>query len=124
MKTFIKYDYYIQLFVATCFAILLILDVVSFQMGFNWIACFVLAAFHTMSFVIRIFLKNYAKNTIFKIYSTASLIILISLLFIIVFKDVDWLVDFLGFILMLGVPLSPVLAICYLIIVHQDYEKL
>jgi len=124
MKTFIKYDYYTQLLVAICFILLVVIDITALQKGYSWIGYFILAGFHTISFLIRIFLRNYSQSTTFKIYSTASLTILISLLFIIVFKDFNLLVDFLGFILMFGIPLSPVLAICYLIIVHQDYEKL
>ena len=124
MKTFIKYDYYTQVFIAICFVILLVVDIASLQKGYSWIGYFILAGFHTVSFLIRIYLKKYSKSTTFKIYSTASLTVLISLLFIIVFKDVDWLVSFLGFLLMFGIPLTSILAICYLIIVHQDYEKL
>ncbi|WP_312076403.1 hypothetical protein [Chryseobacterium sp.] len=124
MKTFIKYDYYTQAFVAICFVILLVVDVVSLQKGYSWIAYFVMAAFHTVSFLIRIFSKNYAKRISFKIYSAASLTILISLLLIIVFKDNSFITEFLAFVLVIGIPLTPILAICYLIIVHQDYEKL
>ncbi|MCX8531241.1 hypothetical protein [Chryseobacterium luquanense] len=123
MKTFIKYDYYIQIFVFICFIILLILDIVALQKGYSVIGYFVIAAFHTISFIIRIFLKNYSKSITFKTYAITSLTVLISLLLITIFKDVEWLNNFLGFILLFGIPLTPFLAICYLIIVHTDYEK-
>jgi len=123
MKTFIKYDYYAQIFVAVSFIILLVTDLVTFEKGYYVIGYFVMATFHTVSFLIRIFLKNYPKSTYFKIYSTVSLTILISLLILFLANDSEWLPSFAGFILTLGIPLTPVLAICYLIIVHTDYEK-
>lgn len=123
MKTFIKYDYYIQMFVFTCFIILLIVDIVALQEGYSVTGYFVIATFHTISFIIRVFLKNYFKSTTFKSYAFASLTVLISLLLIILFKDVEWLNNFLGFILLFGIPLTPVLAICYIIIINKDYEE-
>lgn len=124
MKTFIKYDYYTQVFVALSFIILLITDIAVFEKGYSWLGYFVVAAFHTVSFLIRMFSKDYSKSTEFKIYSFISLTILISLLFIMIFDDIDWVTNFIGFILMFGVPLTPILAICYLIIVYKDYHGL
>ena len=123
MKTFIKIDYYIQMLVALSFIILLISDIAVFSTGYSWIGYFVMAAFHTVSFIIKIFSKNYSKSTEFKIYSFASLAILISLLIVSVFEDIDWVLNFIGFILMFGIVLTPILAICYLIIVYTDYQK-
>lgn len=123
MKTFLKIDFYIQMFVALSFIILLITDMAVFENGYSWIGYFVLAAFHIVSFVIKIFSKNYSKSTGFKIYSFTSLTILISLLIVIMFEDIDWVTNFIGFILMFGIPLTPVLAICYLIIVYTDYQE-
>ncbi|RZJ48696.1 MAG: hypothetical protein EOO44_20220 [Flavobacterium sp.] len=123
MKTFIKIDYYIQMLVALSFIILLITDIAVFEKGYSWIGYFVLATFHTVSFMIKIFSKNYSKSTEFKIYSFASLAILISLLIVSVFEDVDWVANFIGFILIFGIPLTPILAICYLSIVYTDYQK-
>lgn len=123
MKTFLKIDFYIQIFVALSFLILLITDIAVLENGYSWIGYFVLAAFHTVSFVIKIFLKNYSKSTGFKIYYFISLTILISLLIVIMFEDIDWVTNFVGFILMFGIPLTPVLAICYLIIVYTDYQE-
>lgn len=123
MKTFIKIDYYIQMLVALSFIILLITDIAVFSNGYSWIGYFVMAAFHTVSFIIKIFSKNYSKSTEFKIYSFASLTILISLPIVIVFEDIDWVLNFIGFILMFGIVLTPILAICYLIIVYTDYQK-
>ncbi|WP_265426961.1 hypothetical protein [Chryseobacterium sp. YIM B08800] len=124
MKTFIKYDYYTQMFVALSFIILLITDIAVFQKGYSWLGYFVMAAFHTVSFLIRMFSKDYSKSTEFKIYSFISLTILISLLFVMIFDDIDWVINFIGFILMFGIPLTPILAICYLIIVYKDYHEL
>jgi len=124
MKTFIKYDYYTQMFVALSFIILLITDIAVFEKGYSWLGYFVVAAFHTVSFLIRMFSKDYSKSTEFKIYSFISLTILISLLLIMIFDDIDWVTNFIGFILMFGVPLTPILAICYLIIVYKDYHGL
>lgn len=56
--------------------------------------------------------------------SFISLTILISLLLIMIFDDIDWVTNFIGFILMFGIPLTPILAICYLIIVYKDYHGL
>lgn len=123
MKTFIKNDYYIQLFVLISFIILLISDIFVLEKGYSWIGYFVMAAFHTGSFLIRIFLKNYPKSNSFKVYSSVSLTILISLFICIVFNDFEWLTNFFGFILMFGIPFTPVLAICYLIIIRSDYEN-
>lgn len=123
MKTFIKYDYYTQVFVAVSFITLLITDITVLEKGYSWIGYFVMAAFHTVSFLIRMFSKNYYKSTEFKVYSFVSLTILISLLIIVMFKEIYWVTDFIGFILMFGIPLTPILAICYLIIVHTDYKK-
>lgn len=109
--------------VALSFIIILITDIAVFEKGYIWIGYFVLAAFHTVSFIIKIFSKNYSKSTEFKIYSFASLTILISLPIVIVFEDIDWVLNFIGFILMFGIVLTPILAICYLIIVYTDYQK-
>ncbi|REC40036.1 hypothetical protein [Chryseobacterium sp. 5_R23647] len=124
MKTFIKYDYYTQMFVALSFIILLITDIAVFEKGYSWLGYFVVATFHTVSFLIKMFSKDYSKSTEFKIYSFISLTILISLLFIMIFDDIDWVTNFIGFILMFGIPLTPILAICYLIIVYKDYHGL
>lgn len=123
MKTFIKIDFYTQIFVAVSFIILLITDIAVFDKGYCWIGYFVMAAFHTISFLIKIFSKNYAKSSEFKVYSLISLTILISLLILVIFEEIDWVTNFIGFILMFGIPLTPVLAICYLIIVYTDYQK-
>ena len=112
------------MFVALSFIILLITDIAVFQKGYSWLGYFVMAAFHTVSFLIRMFSKDYSKSTEFKIYSFISLTILISLLFVMIFDDIDWVINFIGFILMFGIPLTPILAICYLIIVYKDYHEL
>jgi len=124
MKTFIKYDYYTQVFVALSFIILLITDIAVFEKGYSWLGYFVVATFHTVSFLIRMFSKDYSKSTEFKIYSFISLTILISLMLVIIFDDIDWVTNFIGFILMFGIPLTPILAICYLIIFYKDYHEL
>lgn len=124
MKTFIKYDYYTQMFVALSFIILLITDIAIFEKGYSWLGYFVVATFHTASFLIKMFSKDYSKSTEFKIYSFISLTILISLLLIMIFDNIDWVTNFIGFILMFGIPLTPILAICYLIIVYKDYHGL
>lgn len=123
MKTFLKIDYYTHILVAVSFIILLITDISVLEKGYSWIAYFVVAAFHTVSFVIKIFLKNYSKSFEFKIYASISLTILISLLIVSMFEEIAWITNFIGFISMVGVAISPILAICYLIIVYKDYQK-
>lgn len=112
------------MFVALSFIILLITDIAVFEKGYSWLGYFVVATFHTVSFLIKMFSKDYSKSKEFKIYSFISLTILISLLLIMIFDDIDWVTNFIGFILMFGIPLTPILAICYLIIVYKDYHGL
>lgn len=112
------------MFVALSFIILLITDIAVFEKGYSWLGYFLMAAFHTVSFLIRMFSKDYSKSTEFKIYSFISLTILISLLLIMIFDDIDWVTNFIGLILMFGIPLTPILAICYLIIIYKDYHGL
>lgn len=111
------------MFVFIGFIVLLIVDIFALQKGYSVIGYFVLAAFHTISFLIRLFLRNYSKSEEFKIYSGISSTILILLLVVILFENVDVIIDWLGFVLMIGILFSPVLAMWYLTIIHKDYKE-
>ncbi|WP_131368669.1 hypothetical protein [Chryseobacterium luteum] len=111
MKTFTKYDFYIQLL----FLAAGVLAAVSEGILFFY---FIVGIPQLISFIIRVFQKN--KKTVgYIIYGIFIIPVWISLLMIFLFKHNHDVTDFFGSILMLSLFYSLIMAIIY---VFHDSE--
>ena len=105
MKTFMKYDFYIQLFFfGAAVLTALALGILYFY--------FIAGIPQLISFVIRAFQKG-KKSIRYIIYGIFIIPVWISLFIVFLFKDNHDIVNFFGYILILSLFYSPILSLFY-----------
>ena len=127
MEKLITRDFNIQTGLIAAFFIFLCLDLTVFHKGICIMVYFLLAVNHLVSSNIRFFSKNYSKSILFKMYYFISMIFIVSFMLLLVsrfqYKN-DFLQYFWSLIIGFGVFGTPILAIVYYFICHNDYEKI
>ncbi|SHG52778.1 hypothetical protein SAMN05421866_0726 [Chryseobacterium oranimense] len=117
MKTFAKYDFYIQL-------LILIIGIISiFTMDNSFIGGlsfhFIVGISQLISYIIKLFFKE-EKSILFIIYGVFIMPIWISLLLLVIFKSQAY--NLLLVIPFFGVYYSPILALVYIFDAYKFYQ--
>lgn len=120
MKTFIKYDYYIQVLflIAGINATL-----VEFQEWNILTFYFVVGIPQLISFLIRLFLKS-KKSGRYIVYGIMIIPVWISLLLAVVCKGEEYVVNLAGPLMIYALFYSPILALVYIYDCYSQYETL
>ncbi|MDN3692219.1 hypothetical protein QWZ06_08060 [Chryseobacterium tructae] len=115
MKKFVKYDYYAQL----SFSVIAVIATIWGFRAWGFMAFyFIIGIPQLISFLVRLFMKT-KKSILYIIYGITILPVWLSMLFIIVFQGNNNVTNFFGFILILALIYSPIMALLY---IHETYS--
>ncbi|NIF06567.1 hypothetical protein F3J23_14050 [Chryseobacterium sp. Tr-659] len=118
MKTFVKYDYYIQLFSIIAGVVISIAGFEKWRfMAFYFIA----GISQLISFLIKLLLDS-KKSKEFIIYGILILPVWISILIVFVLKLNNDATNFLGYILIFSLCYSPAMAFVYVYDCYRTYQ--